>query len=96
MSDITDPSEKKVISAEERRALFQAVDNVNAREDELLLRLDELKAEKQIKLKEIADLIGHGPFNYKGKVLSLRYGLGRGKSKKFSLMEQKIIQAEEI
>jgi SMC interacting uncharacterized protein involved in chromosome segregation len=85
------------LTAEEKRALFQEIEAMNQEKEDLEAKIREVDVRKQEKLARIAKLCGTGPFNFKGRILALKQGLGRSKDRsKYTLVEQKIKVPEDI
>jgi hypothetical protein len=63
--------EKKKLSADEKKKLFEAYDKVETKFVELEKQREKLLAERVIAVKAIHDGIGKGPFQWKGNQLTV-------------------------
>lgn len=63
---------RKPLAKDEKRALFASVDKMNADISGLEGKLDAAIMARSTVIKEIKDKVGTGPFNWNGKIVTIR------------------------
>lgn len=63
--------EKPKLTAQEKKILFAAADKADKEVDDTEVLLEELREHRSDAIKAIHDAMGKGPFDYKGRTLSI-------------------------